>query len=162
MAVILEMLIFDYSWFLEIQLNRYKLLLFLWFIIIQLLFFWSLVIIFPLFVLDLFLNWSNQRSLILNIFHRWGCKFSVGCIQTWHMDFLTLQVCRILWQGCRLGVQTCSIKLVAFLDIKYPSSSLLKPSFVYFWLVCIIFIGSSFIDPVMVKDDTVHLRHNFY
>ena len=33
-----------------------------------------------------------------------------------------------------------------FLDIKYPSSSLFKPSFVDCWLVCIIFIGSALMD----------------
>ena len=39
------------------------------------------------------------------------------------------------------------LQLIALLDLKYPSSSLLKPSFVDFWLVCIIFIGSEFIGP---------------
>ena len=36
---------------------------------------------------------------------------------------------------------------ISMLDLKSPSSSLFKPSFVDCWLVCIIFIGSVFIDP---------------
>ena len=34
-----------------------------------------------------------------------------------------------------------------FIDIKYPPSSLFRISFVDFWFVCIIFIGSAFINP---------------
>ena len=77
-----------------------------------------------------------------------GCvsKFSVGRIQNGHIYLIYLQVYGRLWQGFRLGVQTCSDQLIALLDIKYPSISSFNPSFVDFWRMCISFTGSVFID----------------
>ena len=73
-----------------------------------------------------------------------GCvrKLSMGCIQTGHTYFLPPHVCGSLWQGCRLVVHTCPLQLIGFLDLKYPSNYLFKPSFVGCRLICIIFIGS--------------------
>ena len=93
------------------------------------------------------LHWSDQRSLILKSFLRYDYKLSMGQIQTRHTNFLPLHVCGRLWRGCRFGVQNCLIQLIAFRDLKYPSSSSFKPNLVDFRLVCIIFIGSEFIDP---------------
>ena len=79
-------------------------------------------------------RWSDQSSLILKLFPGCDWKLSVGHIQTGHTYFLTL---------C---VHNCSLQLIALLDLKYPSSYSFKPYF-YCLLVCIIFIGSEFIDP---------------
>ena len=48
-----------------------------------------------------------------------------------------------------LNVYSSNIALwsISFLDLRYPSTSLMKPFFVHCWLVCIIFIWSEFIDP---------------
>ena len=56
----------------------------------------------------------------------------MGHIQNGQTDFLPLQVCGRPRRVCWLGVQTCSHQLIALLDIKHPSSSLFKPSFVIF------------------------------
>ena len=140
-------IVFDYSWFLELKLNRYKLLIFLRLFIHQVLLFGFLVIIFVSLIVDLFIcidrisvHWYQKLSLGVI----W--KFSVGRIQIGHTDFLPPQVCGRSWQGCLLGVLTCLLQLIAFIDLKYPSSSSLKHYFVDFWPVCIIFIGSEFID----------------
>ena len=93
------------------------------------------------------LHWSDQRSLILKLVIGCGRKLSVGHIQNGHKYLLPPQVCGKLRQGCRLGVHTCLLQLISLLDLKSSSSSSFKPSFVDFWLVCIIFIGSEFIDP---------------
>ena len=85
--------------------------------------------------------------MILKLVLRCVRKLSVGCIQTGYTELLPLQVCKRLWQGLRLGFQTCSLQLIYLLDLKYPSSSPFKPYFVGFLFVCIIFIGSEFIDP---------------
>ena len=91
-------------------------------------------------------NESDQRSFILKLFL--GCVriFYVGRIQNGHTDLLPPQVCGRVWQGCRLGVQNCLLRLIALLDIKSPPCYLFKPSFGGCWIVCIIFIGSAFID----------------
>ena len=70
-----------------------------------------------------FLNGPDECSLILKLVL--GCvrKLSVVCIQTIHIDFLPPQVYGRLWRGFQLGVQTCSLQLIDFHDIKYPSSS---------------------------------------
>ena len=138
---------FYYSWLIALQFNQYKLLLFLWFIIFQLLFFGFSVIIFCVFGCWLFTShWSDQRSFILKLVCRCVIKWSVGHIQSGLTDFLPLHGCGILWRGCWLGVQTCSLHFIALLDINSPSSSYFNPSFVDFWLACIIFIGSAFIN----------------
>ena len=140
-------IVFNYYWFLVLQFNQYKVLLFIWLFIHQVLFFGFLVIIFVSLIVDLFLHWQYQRLLILKLFLGCDCKLLVGRIQTRHTDFLPPQVCGRLWRGFRLDIQTCSLQLIVYLDLRYPSSSSFKPSFVDFWLVCIIFIGSAFIDP---------------
>ena len=67
--------LFEYSWFLELQFNRYKLLLFLRFIISQILFFGVLGIIFASLIVDLFVQiywisvywpWNLSSGLIEN------------------------------------------------------------------------------------------------
>ena len=64
-------------------------------------------------------------SLIVDLFVlRCVCKFYVGCIQIRHTNFLPPKDCGMLWQGFRLGVHTYSHQLIAFLDLKYPSSYL--------------------------------------
>ena len=91
-------------------------------------------------------HWSYQYSLILKLVLRCVRNFSVGSIQTVHTDLFPPQVCGRSWWECWLDVQTCWLQLIYLLDIKYPSSSSLNPYFVGCWLVCIIFIGSAFID----------------
>ena len=63
-------------------------------------------------------------------------------IQNIHINLLPLQVCRRLWQGCRLGVNTCPYPLISLFVIKYPSSYLFKPSFVDFLLLYTVFTVS--------------------
>ena len=75
------------------------------------------------------LHWSDQSSLILKLVIRCNWTFSLGHIQTGLTDFLPLQVCGRSWWGCRLGIQTCLLQLIAFLDPKYSSSSPRMPSF---------------------------------
>ena len=43
-------------------------------------------------------------------------------------------------------VQNCLLQVIALIGLEVSSSHLLKPSYVYFWLVCIMFIGSYLID----------------
>ena len=73
-----------------------------------------------------------------------GCvrKLSVGCTQKRHTYLLPPQVCVRLWRGCWLGVKTCLLQLIAFIDLKSTSSSLFKYSFVDCRLLCIIFVVS--------------------
>ena len=138
---------FQYSWFIELQLNRHKLLLFLRFFIHQVLFFGVLFVIFASLIFDLFfLHWSDQSSLILKLVFGCDCKFPVGHIQTGHTDLLPPQFCGSSWQRGRLGVQNFSLQLIALFDLKPPSISSFRPYFFCCWLVCIIFIVSAFID----------------
>ena len=92
-------------------------------------------------------HWSDQLLLILKLSLGCDYKFSVGHIQTGHIYFLTPQVCGSLCRGCRLCVYTCLLQLIDLLYLKSPSSSSFKPSFVYCWLLCIIFIASVLIFP---------------
>ena len=136
--------LFDYSWFIELQFNLYKLLLFLWFMIHQWLLFESLVIIFVSLIVDLFVRIDH-----INVNLSWNLSSGViticlGRIKTGRMDLLPPQVCGRSWQGFWLGVQNFLLQLIVFLDLKSPSSYLFKPHFVDCWLVCIIFIKSSF------------------
>ena len=73
-------------------------------------------------------------------------KLSVGCIQNEHTDFLPPHVFGRSWRGCRLGVHTCLLQLIALIDLKTPSSYSFNNYFVDCWPVCIIFIGSKFIN----------------
>ena len=84
--------------------------------------------------------------MILKLVLRCDWKLSVGRIQTGHTNLLPPQVCGRSWRECRLGVHTCLLQLIALLDIKHPSNYSFEHSFVYYWLVCIIFIGLAFID----------------
>ena len=140
-------IIFDYYWFIELQLNRYKLLLFIRFIIYKLLLFGVLVIIFTSLIVDLFVciyqisvhwYWNLSLSVIKH--------FSVGHIQPGYTYFLPPQVCGRSWQGLRLGVQTFLIQLIDLIDLRSPSSYLFKTSLVDGWLVCIIFTVSVLTD----------------
>ena len=74
-----------------------------------------------------------------------GCvsKLSMGRIQTGYMDFLPLQFCERSWKVCRLSVQTCSLQLISFLDLKYPSSYLFKTFFVDFDLCVSYLLGAA-------------------
>ena len=92
------------------------------------------------------LHWSDQRSLILKLVLWCARKLSVGRIQSGHTYLIPPQVCVRLWWGWWLGVHTCLLQLIDLLDLKPPSTSLSKPYFVDCWLLCIIFIGSAFID----------------
>ena len=87
------------------------------------------------------LHLSDQHSFILKLVLGCASKLSVGHIQSWHTGLLPSQVCVRSWRGCWLGVHTCLLQWIDFLDLKPPSSSLSKPYFVDCWLVCIIFIG---------------------
>ena len=92
-------------------------------------------------------HWPYQILLILKLVLGCDCKLYVDRTQTRHMDFLPPQICGRSWKGCWLSVQACLLQLIALLDIKSPSSSSFKTYFSCFWIVCIIFIGSEFIDP---------------
>ena len=137
----------DYSWFFNLQFNRYKLLLFIWFIILTLLLLGFLDIIFVSLIVELFVH-------IYRISVHWSWKLSsfliencVGHIQTRNIYLPPPQVCGRSSQGCWLCVWTCLLQLIDFFGVKHLSSSSFKPYFVDCWLVCIIFIGSAFIDP---------------
>ena len=86
---------------------------------------------------------------------RWSWNFSLGVIENflWAVSksyiriFFPPQIFGKSWQGCRLGIQTCLLQLIALIYLESTSSYLLKTSFVDFWLVCILFIGPAFIDP---------------
>ena len=140
--------IFDYSWFLEIQLKLYKLLLFLRFNICQLFFFGVLVIIFAQLSVDLFvcidwiknyLSWNLFSDVLENVL--WAVSKLEICI------YPPPLVCGRLWRVWQLGVKTCSIQPIALIYLKYTSSSSFNPSFGNCWIVCIICIESEFIDP---------------
>ena len=70
-----------------------------------------------------------------------GCvsKFYVGNIQAGYADFLPPQVCGMSLLGFQLGVKTCLIKVIYLIDLKYPSISLFKPSFLL--LTCVYHIN---------------------
>ena len=91
------------------------------------------------------LSYRNSLKLKLVL----GCisKSYVGRIQTGHTDFIPPHFCGRPWQGYQLYVDNFSHQLIAFLDMKSPSSYLLNNYFIDCWILCIIFIGSSFIDP---------------
>ena len=67
-------------------------------------------------------NLLDRSSLTMKCFL--GCvrKLSVGHIQTGHTGLLPPHVCGRLWQGCWLGVHNFLNQLIAFPDLKYPSS----------------------------------------
>ena len=90
---------------------------------------------------------SDKCSLVLKLVLMRVSKFSVSRIQTGHTDLLPPQVCVRSWQGCRLGVQNCSLQCIDLIDLKYPSRYLFNPYFVGGWLVCFIFIESVLVDP---------------
>ena len=69
------------------------------------------------------LYWSSQHPLILKLVLECSLNVSVGHIKTIHTAFLLPQVCVRLWRGCWVFFQTCSLQLIALLDMKYPSSS---------------------------------------
>ena len=77
-----------YSWFIELQFNQYKLLLFLWLIIRQVLFFEVFAIIFALLIVDLFvfIDW-------VNVHFSWN--FSPGMIENciWTVSKLDKRIC---------------------------------------------------------------------
>ena len=91
--------------------------------------------------------WSDQRSLILKLVLGCSDKLSLGRIKPRHMYLLLPHLCGWSCKGWRVGVKNCVIQLIALLDLRSPSSSSFKTSFVYYWHVCIIFTGSYFIDP---------------
>ena len=141
-------IVFDYSWFLEQQINWYTLLLFLQLFIHQVLFFELLVFIFESLIVDLFfsIDW-----IIVN----WYWNLSSGVLENWLWDISKPDI--RIWsphryvegRGKDIGwiFRTTPLRFIALLDIKSPSSFSFNPSFVDFWLVCIICIGSAFIDP---------------
>ena len=71
----------------------------------------------------------------------------MGIIQTGHTELLPPQVCGKSCREFRLGVQTCPLQLVSFIDIINPSRYSFKPSCIDFLVGCIIFIVLAFIDP---------------
>ena len=73
--------LFYYYLCLEIQFNQYKLLLFLWFIILQLLLFVVLVIIFALFIFDLFV-------LIDHISIHWSWNMANFFFMDWNKNMI--------------------------------------------------------------------------
>ena len=66
-----------------------------------------------------------------------GCvmKFSVGHIQTGHMDVPPLKAWGSSWQGCQLGDHTCSHQLSVMIWLNNPSSPSTKTYFVDCWHV---------------------------
>ena len=68
------------------------------------------------------MHWLYQRPFILELVLECVRKFSMGCIQTGHMYLLPPQVFGRSWRGFWLGVKTCSLQLVSFIDIKHFSS----------------------------------------
>ena len=90
--------------------------------------------------------WSYQNSSILIIIL--GCDriLYVGHIQYVHTYLLPLKSGVISWQGYQLGSNTCWHQLTYFIDLKYPSSSSYKTSFVDFRPVYVLLTGSAFID----------------
>ena len=93
------------------QVNRYKVFLFIWLFIHQVLLFKILVCLIwnflqvlgsslILLIVDLcVLQLLDQRSLILNLFLVCDWKFPVGRIQTGHTDFSPPLVCGSSWRG---------------------------------------------------------------
>ena len=71
--------IFEYSWFIELQFNRYKLLLFILFVICQALFFGVLVIVFLSLIVDLFVR-------IYCISEHWPWNLSLGVLENFLWD----------------------------------------------------------------------------
>ena len=139
--------LFDYSWTLKRQFNRYKLILFIWFMIFNYCYLefylsslrrWFLTYLSALIVLA-FIDPETCPQFWLEIVSRpypnrtYEFSHPSGCVRS--------------WRGWQLGVQACLLQLVALLNLKYSSSSLFKPFFVDCWLVCFIFIGLAFIDP---------------
>ena len=132
---------------LKLHFNRYRLLLFIWFIIHHMLFFGVLFIISVLLIVDLFVQINRIRI-------NWSWNLSSGALEKFcgmypnrtKTSLPPPQVCGRSCRGFRLGVHNCSLQLIVLLDIKSPSSSSFKPSFVYCRLLCIISIVSEFID----------------
>ena len=88
--------LFCYYLFIDEQLNWYKLL------------YTSSYLFNPYFVfVDLCVSYSlDQRSFILKLVLGCDWKFSLGRIQTGHMDLLPSQACERLWWGCCFFVIT--------------------------------------------------------
>ena len=137
-------IVFDYSWFIKLKLKCFKLLFFP-IIYSSSIVLWSFIYhICVVYCWPFCYHWLDQCSFILKL--PLGCywKISVGHIQIGYTDLFPPQVCGRSVREFRLDVQTFLLQLIAFLDIKYPSSSSFKPSFVDCWLMCIIFIGPVF------------------
>ena len=104
-------IVFYHYWFIELQFNRYKLLLFLRLFINKVLFFGVLVflilnrlqflrsIIILLMVYFCLSYLLGQCSLILKVFLGCDCKFRVVSIQTVPTDLLLPKSCGRSWQG---------------------------------------------------------------
>ena len=92
-------------------------------------------------------QWSYNRSSILKLLFGCDWKLSVGHIQTVHVNLLPPQFFRRSWRFLWLVVQTCLLQFISLLELKSPLSSSSKISFVDCWLLCIMFIGSAFVDP---------------
>ena len=67
-----------------------------------------------------FFCWSYKHLLILIFFLGYDIKLSVGCTQIGHVYLFPLQDWKSLWQGCRLGINSCWRQLISFLDLKSP------------------------------------------
>ena len=80
--------VFDYYWFIELQLNRYKLILFLLFIICQVFFFGVLCIIIVLLIIDLFvcIGWISVN---------------------WYWNFSSGLIAGFLWNISKPGIRIC-------------------------------------------------------
>ena len=132
----------------NIQFNRYKLLLFIIFIICQVLLFGFLFIMFALLIVDLFvcIDW-------IRVYWYWNLSSSMLANCMWDVckpDILILPapggLSKVMVR-VPVGCQYFFASIDCFAWSKSPSSSQFMPYFVYFWLVCIIFIISAFIDP---------------
>ena len=101
-------------------------------------------------------------SLIVDLFvwiHRfrvnWSWNLSYGVIANFLWDlykpYIRIWFPRMFVEGCNggcnLGVRTCLHQLISLVHVRSSSDYSFGNSFVYCWLVCIIFILSAFIDP---------------
>ena len=137
---------FCFSWCLELQFNRYKLLLFLRFIIRQLLFFGVLVVIFASLIFDLFVCIDS-----INV--HWSWNLSLGVVEIFYEPYTNRTyifaspagLCNFVLRvpvGC-LDFFT-SIDWFAWYKIYFKF--FIQSFFCWFLSCFIIFIGSAFID----------------